>query len=99
MKDILLYQTQEMLENFIEAEHNGAIQITDVSMEDNSYNNDDEERSLDITIDYVPAEIGENQVEPTATIEIDTKSLAEAVIKNIEKNSKIRDRLGNIISH
>lgn len=57
MKDILLYQVQEMITNFIEAEHNGAIQITDVNMEDNGYHNDDDERSLNITIDYMPLKI------------------------------------------
>lgn len=91
MKDILLYQIQEMLENFIEAEHNGAIQITDVSMEDNSYNSDDEEHSLDITIDYIPSASSESKEEPTVNIALDTKNLAtstndfmaEEVIKNM----------------
>lgn len=56
MKDILLYQIQEMITNFIEAEHNGAIRITNVEMEDNGYHNDDE-RSLNIMIDYMPRKI------------------------------------------
>lgn len=57
MKAILLYQIQEMVNNFVEAEHNGSLKITDVKMEDNSYNNENEERSLNITIDYFPEEL------------------------------------------
>ena len=60
MKEILLSQIDEMLHIVIEAEHQGAIKITDVEMEDNSYNNEDEERYLSITIEYVPNENDDN---------------------------------------
>ena len=54
MKEVLLSQIDEMLHIVIEAEHQGAIKITDVEMEDSSYNNEDDERYLSITVEYVP---------------------------------------------
>lgn len=88
MKDILLYQVAEMIENFIEAEHSGAIQITDVEMEDSGYHNEDEERSLNITIDYVPLENEKEKDEPTFTIEVDGEALMDSVRQHIKENIK-----------
>lgn len=93
MKDILLYQVQEMLENFVEAEHKGNIKITDVEMEDYGYHNEDEERSLNITIDYIPGEFGASDIEnehgeSTLTLEIDNDGLIESMRESIKNNIK-----------
>lgn len=95
MKDILLYQTQEMITNFIEGEHNGAIQITEVSMEDYSYNNEDGEHSLNITIDYIPSAIGVSEEEPRVTIDFDGKSFAKELRKQAEDN--LRNHIKSLI--
>ena len=60
MKEVLLSQIDEMLHNVIEAEHQGAIKITDVEMEDSAYSFEDKERYLSITIEYVPNENDNN---------------------------------------
>ena len=60
MKEVLLSHIYEVLHNVIKAEHQGAIKITDVEMEDSSYNNEDDERYLSITIEYVPNENDNN---------------------------------------
>ena len=54
MQEVLLSQIDEMIHNFIEAEHMGVIKITEIGIEDSGYGIEDNERYLSITIEYVP---------------------------------------------
>lgn len=54
MQEVLLSQIDEMIHNFIEAEHRGMIKINEVGMVDSGYGVEDNKRYLSITIEYVP---------------------------------------------